>query len=355
MFNEIYDKKGLFHKVYIDNLTNRFTNASLGVEGVEGNLADTIQAINIYNQTMAIEYALKLPRDEKLTVQNIKNIIDCLTGGEVTNFRTTQAEIYGSNVPRSKAKNIYMDLYTLFDNYYNVWSDLDPYLREAYFHIKFLHIHPFEDGNGRTARILLFRNLCATSQLPCIITKEVKSEYCSYIENSDYEGLANFFKRISDKELITMLNIYKNLNDKGLIKENNMNERQKREYNRILGYQSLEENQKIYPLRKIETIKKIFKYGVLDNNANNQLSTNKLVNMKEIFDLNSGDKAFYYENSKSMIIKIINDERVFSVQQVVNDLKYEIDGEQKYDQEFEAELNYQTMKRKKNKTKTKKL
>ena len=59
-----------------------------------------------------------------------------------------------------------MEMYQLFDNYYNIWNELDPYLREAMFHIKFLQIHPFEDGNGRTARIILIRNLCADSSEP---------------------------------------------------------------------------------------------------------------------------------------------------------------------------------------------
>lgn len=154
MFDELYDNKNIFRKKYMENLINRFTNASLGVEGVNGDLADTMQAMNIYQQTQALEYALSIKKDERLNVNDIKTIEDLLTGGEINNFRTTQAIVYGSNIPRSKATNIYMDLYVLFDNYYNVWKDLDPFLREAYFHIRFLHIHPFEDGNGRTARVL---------------------------------------------------------------------------------------------------------------------------------------------------------------------------------------------------------
>ena len=42
---------------------------------------------------------------------------------------------------------------------YNHDDDVDPYLREARFHIRFERIHPFEDGNGRTGRILVNRGL----------------------------------------------------------------------------------------------------------------------------------------------------------------------------------------------------
>lgn len=227
---ELYNQKCLFRQIYLSNLINRFTNASLSVEGVERSLSDPYQAMQIYYQSKALEYVFDLPQNEQLTLGNIKEIEKIITNEELQNFRTTQAEVYGSSIPRTKPQNIYMSLYQLFDNYYNIWCDLDPFYKEALFHIRFLHIHPFEDGNGRTARILLIRNLCANNQIPCVITKETKSEYCQYIENNDPEGLANFLRRLSEKELEIMLNIYNDLNQKGLIESNNMTEAQQIEY-----------------------------------------------------------------------------------------------------------------------------
>lgn len=335
MFNELYDKKNIFRKKYMQNLINRFTNASLQVEEISGDLADTKQAMNIYQQTQALEYAFSLKKDHILNIDNIKQIEDILTGGEVTNFRTTQAIVVGSNVLRSKAAYIYMDLYTLFDNYYNIWNDVDPFLREAYFHIRFLHIHPFEDGNGRTARILLIRNLCVNGQIPCIITKEVKEEYCSYIENNDAEGLAKFFKKISNNELITILNLYNNLNSKGLIKENNMTKSQQKKYNEILGRkeQLIEEN---YPLRNLEYLIKLFKHSCTLNDNLFKAGLNRIENFS---DINSGDKATYYEESRTMIIQINGDSKFFKIIQKLDQLYFEIDGIEKLPQEFEYELN----------------
>ena len=59
-----------------------------------------------------------------------------------------------------------------------------------------------------------------SNQIPCIITKESKNEYCSYIENSDSEGLAQFFKNNSIKELKIILSIYKQLVLDGSIVDN---------------------------------------------------------------------------------------------------------------------------------------
>ena len=231
---ELYNKNCTFRKTYLSNLINRFSNASLSVEGLEGDLSNPYQAMQLYYQSQALNYIFSLPQNEQLTIGNIKEIEKIITQGELESFRTTQAEVCGSAIPRTKPQNIYMSLYQLFDNYYNIWSDLDPYYKEALFHIRFLHIHPFEDGNGRTARILLIRNLCADNQIPCVITKETKSEYCQYIEHNDPKGLANFLKMLSEKELETMLHMYKDLNQQGLIESNNMTEEQQKEYEKCI-------------------------------------------------------------------------------------------------------------------------
>ena len=78
-------------------------------------------------------------------------------------------------------------LYALIDNYYNVWNLLDPFLREAMFHINFMRIHPFEDGNKRCAKIILASNLLKSFCAPIIITEEDTKEYYEFINNCDYE------------------------------------------------------------------------------------------------------------------------------------------------------------------------
>ena len=129
------------------------------------------------------------------------------------------------------------DLWYLIDDYNyqldNCKNEQDVYMAEAMFHIRLLHIHPLEDANGRTSRIILAYNMCKNNLAPCIITKEVKKEYCNYIETGDYKGLASLFEKLSKQELQTMIALYTELNDKGLIESNNMSDAQENEYNKI--------------------------------------------------------------------------------------------------------------------------
>ena len=89
----------------------------------------------------------------------------------------------------------------LLYNYYNEWNNLDPYLREAKFNIEFLRIHPFEDGNGRTSRLLLNFNLMKQKIAPVIITDDLVDDYFKARNNFDEEWIANMFRVQSEKEL----------------------------------------------------------------------------------------------------------------------------------------------------------
>ena len=52
------------------------------------------------------------------------------------------------------------------------------------FHQWFEAIHPFQDGNGRVGRLIMFRECLRSGQVPFIITEELKMYY--------YNGLRNW-------------------------------------------------------------------------------------------------------------------------------------------------------------------
>ena len=64
--------------------------------------------------------------------------------------------------------------------------------KEAMFHIRFERIHPFQDGNGRTGRIILNHNLIQNKLAPVLITGAMSQDYKDYINNNDVEGLTKF-------------------------------------------------------------------------------------------------------------------------------------------------------------------
>lgn len=346
LFTEFNEKLNFFRKKYIKNLINRFTNASLAIEEITEDLSSTKQALNIFYQTEALEQALSL--DEKIEpnpmsqCNELRELVNIISGGEISDFRTTCAVIMGSDVQLAKPQQIRQLLYNMFDNYNNYIEyevdGLDPvFLKEAQLHIRLLHVHPFEDGNGRVSRIILIRNLLFQNRVPCVITKEVKDEYCTYIRNKDEIGLARFLQNLAKKELHTILCLYNDLNDKGLIKENLMTPEQEEKYNKIIGRINTKNKTNVYVLRNIKNIISFFKYGYVEKNEN--ITIQKVCKHKIINDTETGDYAVYCEENKTLIIKKYEDERLFMVKQVGSELLFTVDNETKFYNEFEYELN----------------
>jgi prophage maintenance system killer protein len=115
-------------------------------------------------------------------------------------YREHEVENIELGIPSTPAKDIRNKIHTLLNNYKKDWKDLDPYLREAKFHIDFIRIHPFYDGNIRTAVLLLNSNLVKQHLYPVVIDTSDSLEYQRCINTYDYECFANLLRSLSNKE-----------------------------------------------------------------------------------------------------------------------------------------------------------
>lgn len=77
-------------------------------------------------------------------------------------------------------------------------KDKNPVLIAAEFHYRFLRIHPFDDGNGRTARIIMNFILIQFGYVPVIIKSEDKQNYYSVLRQADSEIFEPYINFILD-------------------------------------------------------------------------------------------------------------------------------------------------------------
>jgi Fic family protein len=84
--------------------------------------------------------------------------------------------------------------------------DKNPILIAAEFHYKFIRIHPFDDGNGRTARILMNFVLMKFGFPPVIIKTEDKTNYFAVLQMADAGNIEAFLEYIA-QNLVRSLEI----------------------------------------------------------------------------------------------------------------------------------------------------
>jgi Fic family protein len=76
--------------------------------------------------------------------------------------------------------------------------DLNPVILASLFHYRFIRIHPFDDGNGRVARILMNFILMQFGYPPVIIKTEDKENYYAVLRLADADQLEPFIGYIAE-------------------------------------------------------------------------------------------------------------------------------------------------------------
>ncbi len=122
-----------------------------------------------------------------------KNILD--THG----YRRVQVFIRGALDIPPKAIEVKERMMYLVGNF-NQNNSIELMDKIAQFHIGFEHIHPFEDGNGRTGRLLLNFELLKQAQAPIIIPDDKRAEYFKLIADYDVNGLTQMLYELQEKE-----------------------------------------------------------------------------------------------------------------------------------------------------------
>lgn len=207
-------------KDYFEDFITRSVNTSNRIEGSTLSFVETYailwndNSFNLNNvkprdfyEAVNLKYASNLMLDsvrngEQLTEILIirlneiinKNIID--TSG----YRRVQVYIRGAKDIPPSPMEVQGKMMYLVDDFNN--NDQIPLLEKiAHFHILFEHIHPFENGNGRTGRLLINFELIKQGQAPVIIPDERRVEYFDFIAEYDTDGLTKMLTELQRQEM----------------------------------------------------------------------------------------------------------------------------------------------------------
>ncbi|MDA3733232.1 Fic family protein [Niameybacter massiliensis] len=94
-------------------------------------------------------------------------------------------------------------------SWYNASKEqLQPIELAALFHFKYVYIHPFIDGNGRTARLLMNLILLRNGYPMAIIKNEDRSEYMKALEMASVNGQTEAFVSIITRAVDSSLDTY---------------------------------------------------------------------------------------------------------------------------------------------------
>lgn len=147
------------------------------------------------NHQDAIEYIEKIVSpDYKLTEKDVLKVHELVLQRIEKDFagrlRTSGVRIAGANFIPPNAAKVSDYLSELID-----WvnqTDLNPIIKATIFHHRFVWIHPFFDGNGRSARLLYNLFLMKKGFPPAIILKNDRRKYYDALNqanNKDYSKL----------------------------------------------------------------------------------------------------------------------------------------------------------------------
>ena len=183
-----------------------------GITSTSKPIKDYIEAIN---HAKAFEKIIVFLKENKNINENFildihKIILTGLDNDNAGFYRNCRVRISGSTVIMPNPLKV-PDLMINFFNWLDENMDNEP-LTAILAHLKFVSIHPFVDGNGRCARLLMNTILLQFGFVPIVIRPTDRKRYLSVIENYQLKGdekpYTNFMLNLLNrtmKVLITML------------------------------------------------------------------------------------------------------------------------------------------------------
>ena len=154
------------------------------------------------------ELAKKKCSIDHITIQEIHEIVTKGILDDAGRYRTRNVRIASA----VKAPPDWSKIVKLLDELIEKISESEghPVETTSFLHHRFVEIHPFNDGNGGVARLLMNLYLIARDYPPVVLKKEEMGKYYKYLKTADAENLApfaNFIAKAVNENLTLYLSI----------------------------------------------------------------------------------------------------------------------------------------------------
>ena len=116
-------------------------------------------------------------------------------------YRTSQVIITGSDVELPKPEELDKKMHEFILQLPKLKAELHPVEYAAMVHIIFVNIHPFADGNGRVARLLMNLALLQSGYNIVVIPPVVRADYISALQETNKGNNTDFINFISEMVL----------------------------------------------------------------------------------------------------------------------------------------------------------
>ena len=170
----------------------------------------------VVNHKKAYHYVKKCINEEKQLDENIvKDIHALLTENIIAGgiYRNQEVRISGAGHTPPTGNDMYIQIKNFYADLEWKRKKLNPVELAAWTHAEFVRIHPFIDGNGRTARLIMNYQLMINGFLPISIAKENRLGYYEALEayavNGNLELFVKLIASLEEERLDTYISLIK--------------------------------------------------------------------------------------------------------------------------------------------------
>ncbi len=163
-------------------------------------LQDVFEAVG---HAKAYDFMFSLFKDRRIDEQAVLRMHELfyrnIEPGYAGRYRDVLVLVTGSQYPVAAPEKVQGEMDRLFEWAQKEREGYHPVEFAAQLHKRFVFIHPFKDGNGRVARLIMNLALIQDGYLPAIVPPILRMDYVSLLERAHRDD-SGFMEFIAERE-----------------------------------------------------------------------------------------------------------------------------------------------------------